>query len=82
VNANDTYVLARIGRSPESGASAVDIAKAALGPRARRHTIHSLGLIGLSIAARLCGQGLVEPTRSNRFKLSRPGSPVGRQGAA
>jgi hypothetical protein len=26
-------------------------------------------MTGLGIAARLCGAGLVEPTRTNRFKI-------------
>lgn len=53
----------------QSGATAIDIAKAALGPRARRHNKTSLTMIGLGIAARLCGEGLIEPTRSNLFRL-------------
>lgn len=67
----DDLVLERLSRSP-SGASAMNIAKAALGSRARKHSIDSLNLIGLSIAARLVGQGLIEPTRTNQFKI-RPG---------
>lgn len=67
---SDQLVLALIHRSP-SGASAVDIAKAALGSRARWHSKTSLNLIGLGIAARLCGEGLVEPTRTNLFRSKR-----------
>ena len=66
----DQRVLAKI-RARESGASAMDIAKASLGARARRHSTASLNLIGLSIAARLCGMGLIEPTRTNQFRLTR-----------
>jgi hypothetical protein len=66
----DERVLARINRSP-AGASAVDIAKASLGPRARKHSIASLNLIGLSIAARLCGQQVIAPTRTHQFVLNR-----------
>lgn len=58
-------------RWTQSGATAIDIAKAALGPRARRHNKTSLTMIGLGIAARLCGEGLIEPTRSNLFRLKR-----------
>ncbi|PSO29839.1 hypothetical protein C7G41_24150 [Bradyrhizobium sp. MOS002] len=68
----DLRVLAIVRRSP-SGASAVDIAKAALGHKARRHSKTSLNMIGLGIAARLCGEGAIEPTRSNLFKINRDG---------
>jgi hypothetical protein len=68
-NPSDRRVLDLVRRSP-SGA-AVDIAKAALGPRARRHSMTSLNMIGLAIAARLCGEGVVEPTRTNLFRLKR-----------
>lgn len=64
----DASVIDRVRRSP-SGASAIDIAIAALGPRARRHTKTSLSMIGLGIAARLCGEGVIEPTRTNLFKI-------------
>jgi hypothetical protein len=66
----DDLVIARIARSA-AGASAVDIAKARLGPRARKHTIASLDLIGLGIAARLVGQGVIRPTRGNQFVIDR-----------
>jgi hypothetical protein len=66
---SDQRVLAKI-RTRESGASAVDIARAHLGERARKHSIASLNLIGLSIAARLCGQQVITPTRSNYFKIT------------
>lgn len=65
---SDAPVLALIRRSP-SGASATDIAKASLGSRARRHSKTSLNMIGLAIAARLCGEGALVPTRSNLFRL-------------
>jgi hypothetical protein len=68
MTSSDQLVLAQIRRSP-SGASAVDIAKAALGHRARRHSKSSLTMIGLAIAARLCGEGALVPTRSNLFRL-------------
>ena len=55
----------------QSGATAIDIARAALGPRARRHNKTSLTMIGLGIAARLCGDGLIEPTRTNLFRIKR-----------
>jgi hypothetical protein len=64
----DELVLERLSRSP-NGASAMNIAKASLGPRARKHTVESLNLIGLSIAARLVGAGILEPTRSNQFRM-------------
>lgn len=66
----DQSVLERVRRSP-AGASAIDIAIAALGDRARRHSKTSLSMIGLSIAARLCGEGLIEPTRTNLFRIKR-----------
>jgi hypothetical protein len=28
-------------------------------------------MIGLGIAARLCGDGLIEPTRTNQFRIRR-----------
>jgi hypothetical protein len=65
---DDARVLALIRRSP-SGARAVDIAKASLGHRARRHSKTSLNMIGLAIAARLCGEGELEPTRTNLFRM-------------
>jgi hypothetical protein len=68
MTSSDHLVLALIRRSP-TGASAVDIAKAALGSRARRHSKTSLSLIGLAIAARLCGAGLIQPTRTNLFRI-------------
>lgn len=66
----DQSVLDRVRRSP-AGASAIDIAVAALGDRARRHSKTSLSMIGLGIAARLCGEGHLEPTRSNQFRIGR-----------
>lgn len=66
----DQRVLDTI-RWSQSGASAVDIAKASLGHRARKHSKTSLTMIGLGIAARLCGEGLIEPTRTNLFKIKR-----------
>jgi hypothetical protein len=66
---SDEAVLARIGRSP-TGATAVDIARAHLGSHARRHSIASLNAIGLGVAARLVGLGLIEPTRSNNFRIA------------
>ena len=69
MTSSDQLVLDLIRRSP-SGASALQIAKAALGSRARRHSKTSLNLIGLAIAARLCGSGEIEATRINRFKIT------------
>lgn len=63
---SDERVLARVSRSP-AGASAAAIAKASLGPRARRHSFESLNMIGLSIAARLCGQQVIVATKTNQF---------------
>jgi hypothetical protein len=65
---SDQTVLDLIRRSP-TGASALQIAKAALGPRARRHSRDSLNMIGLAIAARLCGSGVLEATKTNQFRL-------------
>lgn len=65
----DARVLARIANS-RAGASALDIARASLGTRARKHSVASLDLVGLSVAARLCGQGLIEPVHVNRFRLA------------
>jgi hypothetical protein len=64
----DELVLERLSRSP-NGVSAVMIGKASLGPRASRHSRESLNMIGLSIAARLVGQGLIEATRTNQFRM-------------
>lgn len=66
IKPEDQAVLDKVRRSP-SGASALDIARASLGWKARKHTRFSLDLIGLSIAARLVGAGLLKPTRANRF---------------
>ena len=63
---DDQRVLDRIRRHP-SGASAIDIARASLGWRAKKHTPDSLTMIGLSIAVRLVGAGLIQSTKSNRF---------------
>lgn len=65
----DGAVLARIGRSP-AGATAIDIARAHLGRNARRHSITSLNSIGLAVAARLVGLGVITPTRANNFKIA------------
>jgi hypothetical protein len=70
LNPGDERVIERLGRST-SAASALTIAKAALGNRARKHSVESLTLIGLSIAARLCGQQVLRPTRTNQFVLNR-----------
>jgi hypothetical protein len=70
MTANDARVLEVVRRSP-SGARAVDIAKASLGHKARRHSKTSLNMIGLGIAARLCGAGRIEPTRTNQFRIRR-----------
>jgi hypothetical protein len=70
MTADDARVLDAVRRSP-SGARAVDIAKASLGHKARRHSKTSLNMIGLGIAARLCGAGLIEPTRTNQFRIRR-----------
>jgi len=67
---DDARILDKLRWSP-SGASAVDIAKASLGDRAHRHSKTSLNMIGLGIAARLCGEGLIEPTRTNLFRIRR-----------
>ncbi len=65
----DELVLAHLRQAP-NGASAMAIAKAALGARARRHSRDALNMIGLAIASRLCGLQLIEPTRTNQFKLT------------
>lgn len=66
----DDAVIARISRSP-AGASAVEIAKASRGPRARKLSVEALTMIGLAVASSLCGQNLIEPTRTNNFRLTR-----------
>lgn len=66
----DRRVIEKVKLKP-NGASALDIAKAYLGPRARRHTVAALNQIGLGVAARLCGAGQITPTRSNNFVLAR-----------
>jgi hypothetical protein len=66
----DLRVLERVQRAP-TGASAIDIAKTVLGPKAKRHSAASLTAIGLSVACRLCGAGLIDPTRANRFVARR-----------
>jgi hypothetical protein len=70
MTANDARVLDVVRRTP-SGANALVIAKAFLGHRARRHSKDSLHMIGLGVAARLCGAGLIEPTRTNQFRIRR-----------
>lgn len=67
---DDLRVLEKVRLSP-SGASAIDIAIASLGWKAKRHNKTSLSMIGLGIAARLCGEGLIEPTRTNLFRIKR-----------
>ncbi|MDB5617476.1 hypothetical protein [Tardiphaga sp.] len=67
----DRRVLERIKRAP-SGASAIDIAKASLGWRAKKHTSTSLTMIGLAVATRLIGEGLITPSRTNLFKAAEP----------
>jgi len=69
-SAGDRAVLDRLRWAP-AGASAIDIAKASLGEKARRHSKTSLAQIGLSIAVRLIGEGLIEATRTNQFCLKR-----------
>ena len=64
----DLRVLARVRHCPR-GVSAIDIAKASLGDRSRRHSKTSLAQIGLSIAVRLIGEGLIEATRTNNFRV-------------
>ena len=58
IRPDDQRVLERLKQSP-AGASGIDIARAALGWKARKHSLPSLDLIGLSIAARLVGDGLI-----------------------
>lgn len=70
MNDADYRVIEIVGRSA-TGVSAMKIARAALGSRASRHSAQSLTLIGLSIAARLVGQGVIKPTRTNSFTLNR-----------
>lgn len=64
----DDRVIARLTAAP-AGLSAMALAKASLRSRARRHSIDALNMIGLAIAARLCGQQIIEPTRTNQFRL-------------
>jgi hypothetical protein len=67
-NQTDHLVLEKVRRSP-NGASSIEIAIASLGSRARKHSKVSLDLIGLSIAARLVGAGMIQATRQNRFTV-------------
>jgi hypothetical protein len=53
-------VIDEIRRSLD-GATALEIARAYLGHRARRTSVEALTMTGLGIAARLCGEGAVEP---------------------
>lgn len=62
----DRLVIERIRQSP-GGATAAQIAVAFLGERARRHGYRALEQMGLGIASRLCGAGLISPTGWNRF---------------
>lgn len=64
----DQRVIEHLRRKP-GGGSALDIAKAFLGPRARRHKAEALTMIGLGVAARLCGAGEIQPTRGNCFTV-------------
>jgi hypothetical protein len=66
----DDRVIEWLSRS-SSAASAMTIAKAALGSRAKRHSADSLNMIGLAIAARLCGTQILRPTKTNQFVLNR-----------
>jgi hypothetical protein len=66
----DDRVIERLSRS-STGASAMNIAKAYLGPKARKHSVDSLNMIGLAVAARLCGQQILRPTKTNQFTLNR-----------
>jgi hypothetical protein len=66
----DDRVIEHMSRSA-SAASALTIAKVALGPRARKHSVDSLNMVGLAIAARLCGQQIIKPTKTNQFILNR-----------
>jgi hypothetical protein len=66
----DLRVLERVKRSP-IGITALEIGRAYLGHRARRMSASALTMTGLAIAARLCGAGLIEPTRTNQFRLKR-----------
>lgn len=63
----DRQVVQRVRVKGADGASAEMIARAYLGPRSGRHGRQHLQQVGLAIAARLCGAGLIVPTRSNRF---------------
>jgi hypothetical protein len=72
----DELVLERLSRSP-NGTSAMNIAKASLGSRARRHSVDSLNMIGLQIAARLVGQQILQPTKTNQFVLNQPNHTTG-----
>ena len=63
----DRQVIERVRMKGADGASAEMIARVYLGPRAGKHGKHQLQQVGLAVAARLCGAGLIAPTRSNRF---------------
>lgn len=63
---SDLRVLDRVRRS-SFGVSAIDIAKASLGHRARKRSPSSLTMVGLAIATRLIGQGQLKATKSNLF---------------
>jgi hypothetical protein len=65
---SDQLVIARVARSP-SGATAVDIARAHLGGRAKRHSVDALNMIGLAVACRLVGLQMLVPTKANKFRL-------------
>jgi hypothetical protein len=69
LNSADERVIEKLSRL-STGASALTIAKAALGSQARRHSVDSLNMIGLAIAARLCGQQILRPTKTNQFVLN------------
>ncbi len=70
MNEADFRVVEIIGRYP-NGASALVIAKAALGDRARRYSKDALIMIGLQVAARMVGENVLVPTRSNMFTIAR-----------
>ncbi len=68
VSPADQLVINRMKYST-TGLSAIDIAVTHLEDKARRYSKSSLAQIGLSIAVRLIGEGLIEATRTNHFRI-------------
>jgi hypothetical protein len=67
LNEADHRVVQVIGRSATC-ATAKAIAPAHLGHRAKTHSKDSLNMVGLHVAARLCGEQVLKPTKTNRVR--------------